>query len=190
MTTPAGDPPGSSGRGGRGRVAAVIVLVALAGTVFLLREALFDRTPRNLIVVVADTMRADHMGLYGYHRDTTPFLDSLASSCRIYRKAYSHYSYTWPTISNLFNGVPFSLALREGLFEKPDDERQTGGLVDANHTLAERLADRGFETRAVVANPFVNSRLRFAQGFRLFHDFYEWGIDPIARAVPRSAPRR
>ena len=53
---------------------------------------------RNVVLVVCDTLRADHLSLYGYHRDTSPFLDWLGQKGHVYQNAYSHFPYTWPTV--------------------------------------------------------------------------------------------
>ena len=80
---------------------------------------------------------------------------------------------------NLFTGVAFSELLATQRWVKPDPSREYGGLTEANVTLAEQLEAQGVHTRAVSANPFVNTKLGFAQGFSSFHDIYEW--DPAFR---------
>src|ERR1044071_3382132 len=131
----------------------------------------------NVIVVVCDTLRADHLGFHGYPRPTSPFLDGLAARSWVYSNAYSHYSYTWPSISNLFTGLPYSRLMSRGLFVVPDKALERGGLAAGNPTLAERLAAIGVRSAAVSANPYINTRLGFGQGFASFHDVYAWNPD-------------
>ena len=56
----------------------------------------------NVVVILVDTLRADHLGLYGYGRDTSPFLDSLGNGGIVFEEAYSSSSYTREAISALF----------------------------------------------------------------------------------------
>ena len=160
---------------------ALAALLGLAGAIFgVLRE----RRPAeegippggNVLVILCDTLRADHLGLYGYPRPTSPFLDSLARRAWVYDHAYSHFSYTWPTVSNLFTGRPYSRLVQDKLFVSPAADMSQGGLL-AVPTLAGRLRQAGVATAAVVANPYVNSRVGFAQGFDAFHDVYAWDPD-------------
>jgi arylsulfatase len=130
----------------------------------------------NVLVIVCDTLRADHLGLYGYPRPTSPFIDSLARRAWVYENAYSHFSYTWPTVSNLFTGRPYSRLVQDKLFVSPAADMSQGGLLPVP-TLAGRLRQAGVATAAVVANPYVNSRVGFAQGFDSFHDVYAWDPD-------------
>lgn len=132
--------------------------------------------PSNVIVVLCDTLRADHLGLYGYRRPTSPFLDSLAGRALVFDHAYSHYSYTWPTIANLFTGRPYSTLVREGLFASATGEGASaqGGLAPRNLTLAQQLSASGVATAAVSANPYVTAPLGFGRGFSTFHDVYAW----------------
>lgn len=132
------------------------------------------RRPENVLVVLCDTLRADHLGLYGYSLPTSPFIDSLARRAQVYDAAYSHYSYTWPSVSNLFTGLPYSHLVGEGLFTSPSNGFRDGGLAESAETLAERLGRRGVASAAVVANPYVAETLGFGQGFGEFHDALAW----------------
>lgn len=130
----------------------------------------------NVIVIIGDALRADHMGLYGYSRNTTPFIDSIQDKALVFDHAFSHFAYTWPTVSNLFTGKPFSALVNEKLFVDPktDSER---GLSDDNLTLAERLTTSGVAPLGISANPYITSNTGFAQGFGNFHDIYMWNKD-------------
>lgn len=127
-----------------------------------------------VVLVVIDTLRADHLGFHGYPRPTSPNLDRLAERGIVYERTYSHYSFTWPTVSNLFTGVAYSRLVAARRFLPPNPDMSAGGLTGENVTLAERLADAGIVSHAVSANPYLNSHLGFAQGFVRFHDIYSW----------------
>jgi len=154
-----------------------------------------ERSP--VILIVCDTLRADHLGFYGYSKPTSPFLDRLAARSWVYEHAYSSFSYTWPTVTNLFTGIPYSQLVARQLFTPPLKDLSGGGLVPANETLAERLAAAGVRSAAVSANPYVTARLGFGQGFSRFHDVETWDpafwktvhkysaleVNPVALAV-------
>jgi predicted AlkP superfamily pyrophosphatase or phosphodiesterase len=63
------------------------------------------RTPSRVILVVLDTLRADHLTTYGCERLTAPFLDSFASRSAIFDDAYAPSSWTAPSTASLFTGV-------------------------------------------------------------------------------------
>jgi arylsulfatase A-like enzyme len=167
---------------------AALVLAAglLAARDISSRRSAQRAAPRgNVVLIVCDTLRADHLGLYGYPLPTSPFLDQLGKRGWVYERAYSHFSYTWPTIANLFTGIPFSELVARELFVAPPRALESGGLTGAARTLAESLAARGVQTGAVSANPYVNSRLGFAQGFGSFHDIYSWDPEYWSTSLPK-----
>ena len=60
---------------------------------------------RNIILIVIDTLRADHLGLYGYPRPTSPFLDRLAESSLVLEACYSASNFTAPAFTSLFTAT-------------------------------------------------------------------------------------
>ncbi len=113
---------------------------------------------RNLLFVVVDTLRADHVGLYGYPRDTTPNLDRLAEDSLVFSQAISQSSWTMPATASLLTGL------------YPPEHGVTDGqsLAPGFETLAERLQEAGLTTFAVSANPVVGAGEGFHQGFERF----------------------
>ncbi len=64
--------------------------------------------PFNLVIVTLDTLRADHLGCYGYFRDTTPHLDALAKESLRFTRCYAPIAHTTPSHASLFTSVyPF-----------------------------------------------------------------------------------
>ena len=62
----------------------------------------------NVILILVDALRADHLGSYGYHRDTTPHMDSLAQTALFCVNSFSQSSYTPSSMASLFTGTyPF-----------------------------------------------------------------------------------
>ena len=90
--------------------------------------------PPNVIVISLDTLRADHMGAYGYHRDTTPFLDELAKECLVYDNART--TWTWTLIAHM--------SLLTGFYPAQHKVWSTGSaLAEGPWTLATRLKTAG-----------------------------------------------
>lgn len=125
----------------------------------------------NVIVLVLDTVRADHLSLYGYKRPTSPNLERLAPEFLVCRNAISSAPWTVPSHASLFTGLyPFSHGARSFLPKKI----RTGGwsnvfTLDSKWmTLAERLDRHGYLTAGLVSNPFLSRRSGLGQGFQQY----------------------
>lgn len=120
--------------------------------------------PRSLVLVVVDTLRADHLGPYGAPRGTTPQLDRLASSAALFEQAHSTSSWTLPAFASLFTGVG---AARHGAGRRVDEPGAEAfvGLGPELPTLAGELASAGFSTAGAGNNPFLHPGFGLARGF-------------------------
>jgi len=118
----------------------------------------------NLILISLDTFRADHMGLAGYRRDTTPTLDALARRSAVFTTAVTQAPWTRPAHLSLMTGTHPST--HGGDDPKPDSPCIWDGRVPP---LAELLRERGYRTAAFTAGGSVAARFGFYRGF----DFYD-----------------
>ena len=119
--------------------------------------------PRNVVLIVVDTLRADHTGLFGYERDTTPFLTALAKSAGAtsFSRAFAPAPWTKPSLATILTGlVPEVHAVT----------RHPDRLHADFETLAERLGALGFETGAVQSNLLLASVFGFDQGFTSWNE--------------------
>ena len=118
----------------------------------------------NVVLVVMDTVRADHLGLYGYRRKTTPNLERLAARGIRYDQARATAPWTLPSHVSMFAGLwPHQTGVGEN---RP--------LGTTYPTIAEFLAARGYLTAGFVANTyFCNSWYGLARGFEHYEDFYD-----------------
>ena len=93
---------------------------------------------RMIVMIIVDTLRADHLGCYGYDAIETPNIDGLAAEGTLYEKAITAIPVTLPSISTILTGAyPVQHGLRDnGPYQ----------LSDEWVTLAERLHDAGFVT--------------------------------------------
>jgi arylsulfatase A-like enzyme len=112
--------------------------------------------PRHVVLITVDTLRADHLGLYGYPRPTSPFMDSLAAESTLFVHAGATAPSTSPSMAKLLTGVHRS---SHGVRANGEN------LPEGVETLAEILKAHGFRTIARIANPLLDRSHGFAQGF-------------------------
>lgn len=115
--------------------------------------------PHNVVLVVVDTLRADHLSLYGYGRATTPRIDAWAAGGTVYEHAYAPAPWTLPSMTMLMTGR--QILRRAGV---KDEERVT---------LAERLHQHGFQTGGIVANGLLRAQFGWSRGF----EHYDQDVD-------------
>ncbi len=127
----------------------------------------------NVIVVLVDTLRADHMSLYGYQRTTTPFLDDFATDTVVFERARSQAACTFPSVNTLLTSRYAFDFTRQGQFQM--------GIPEEYPSLAEILKANGYKTLAVSASPIVrqtpskrNPNAGFGRGFDVFDETCQW----------------
>lgn len=133
-----------------------------------------ENSPQNVIIILVDTLRADHMSLYGYPRTTTPFIDRLAQESVVFERARSQAACTFPSVNSLLTS-----RYAFDYYRQPEGNL---GIPEAYPTLAELLRDAGFQTAAVSASPIVratgskeNPGGGFGRGFAIFDETCLWG---------------
>jgi arylsulfatase A-like enzyme len=133
----------------------------------------------NLIVVLLDTLRVDHLGYYGYKRNTSPNLDKFAEKSTVFLEHYSHSSRTGPSVATLFTGLyPKS----HGVINPLSHWDAKGTLTESQTTLAEILKSKGYVTAGFNSNPNIVSRFGFNQGFDVYKTFF--GKVPMDISTP------
>ena len=114
-------------------------------------------------MVVLDTHRYDRLGSYGYHRPTTPNLDSFASESLFFKKAIAPGQWTIPSHASLFSGE--APAVHQTV--QADDV-----LPKEFQTLASRLSAAGVKTTGFCNNPLVGViQNGFKRGFDHFYNY-------------------
>jgi arylsulfatase A-like enzyme len=125
-----------------------------------------DPERKNVILIIMDTVRKDRLSLYGYERQTTPYLDQFARESIVFENAFSSSSWTIPAHASLFTGLyPSQLHLAK--------KEKAHWLNNSFRTLAEILGEKGMKTYGYSANGNISAGTNFAQGFDLF-----WQMDP------------
>jgi arylsulfatase A-like enzyme len=127
----------------------------------VVRSAAPRTGPQGVVVILADTLRSDHLDAYGYGRATAPRLHRMAQEGTLFRDAVSQASWTKVSMSsNLLSLYPSSHRIRSFSDRLPDEA----------HTLAEAFRDAGFATLSLSANFFVGKLTHLEQGFEEFHE--------------------
>lgn len=117
--------------------------------------------PPDVWLISADTLRADHLGCYGYLRDTTPNLDALAARGALFERAFSASSWTLPAHASMLTGLyPVGHGLRDDGVALPPQVP----------TLAEGLRRLGYHGVATVSHVYVSSAFGLDRGFEVFDD--------------------
>ncbi len=118
--------------------------------------------PPSVILITMDTVRADHLSLYGYGRPTTPVLDALARSGIRFERARAAAPWTLPSHATMFTGLWQHEVGADWL--TPLDRRAT--------TLAEVLGSRGYATAGFVGNElYCSYDTGLSQGFTHYEDY-------------------
>jgi arylsulfatase A-like enzyme len=170
--------------------AGLLVFVVISGSAWLTESrALAHLSPAapdspNVLVIVVDTLRADHLSSYGYARPTTPNIDRLANEGVLFDNAVSASSWTYPSHVSLVTG--------RDTFEHGAGQIETITLLAANKssfggypTIGEVLQEHGYRTGAFSANRFYFiGNAGFHRGFIHFEDYYDSPADMFARTLP------
>ncbi len=115
----------------------------------------------SVVLIIVDALNAKHMGIYGYHRDTSPNMDRLAKRGVLLSNYVSNSSWTRPSFTTMITGQPKSVHRMEW-----DGNNLDKQIV----TLAERFREAGYRTAAFVGNQVVQKLWGFNQGFQVYED--------------------
>ena len=167
--------------------AATVVLVwgGLTGWGWAAEEMAVRRLPEaksevpNVVIVLVDTLRADHLSVYGYQRPTSPNIDRIATQGVLFENAISASSWTLPSHASLLSG-------RYSYEHGATDVKPPAGKAfdDRYPSLAETFTRQGYRTGAFSANYSYFSRdLGFGRGFAHFEDYFHSAFDGFSRTL-------
>jgi arylsulfatase A-like enzyme len=156
----------------RARVAALVALLALMGCGGprsaspspTSRGGTPAGTSRNVLLITIDTLRADHLGLYGYRRNTSPRMDALAREGVVFDQAYTYWPKTRASMIMMFTGRRPSL---NGY------SKSHPVLLGFNPTIASALKDAGYRTAALVDNANLAAQQGYSKGFDSYRETWE-----------------
>jgi len=136
----------------------------------------------SVLLITLDTTRADHLGMYGAARPTSPRLDELSRESAVYERAYAPSTWTLPSHASLFTGkYPKShgarydengpLVLGDAIAGPANWKRiRARSLASGERTLAGLLGAAGYRTGAVVGGPWMKRVFGLDRGFEHYDD--------------------
>jgi arylsulfatase A-like enzyme len=115
-------------------------------------------TRPNVLWVVWDTVRADHLSVYGYHKPTTPKLENWAENARVFEQCTATAGQTLPSTASMFTG----------LFPREHGTTPAWPRLDDRFpTIAELFRDAGYRTYLFSANAYISNEHNFHRGFEV-----------------------
>lgn len=141
------------------------------------KQELYAKTkPDAVVFLTIDTLRADHLGCYGYPRNTTPNIDRIASEGVLFEKMLAASSGTVPSFGTLMSGM-------NPIIHGAMDQR---GIIDPDiKMMAEYFQEVGFKTYGISSNPFLSEKAGFAQGFDEFVELGHATSDKVIAAAKK-----
>lgn len=146
----------------RAGIVAVSILILFNIFMFFYTNSIRGENP-NIVLITIDTLRADRLSSYGYHRITSPNIDRLAEKGILFENAYSQSSWTYPSMASMHTS------------EYPShfgDSKFKNRIHNKSLTLAEHMKNNFYSTYAVVSNIVVSEIFGFGQGFDKFEDAF------------------
>ena len=138
----------------------------------------------NMLLISIDSLRADHLGTYGYERETSPNIDALAADGVVFENTVSSSTWTLPAHMSMLS------SLNSRVHGVVDDGRK---LTDAATLVSNVFQRSGWRTAAVVAGPYLNHQFGFAQGFDVYDDetisFASTGASHVERTSLKTHER-
>ena len=129
----------------------------------------------SVLLITIDTLRADHLGLYGYRRPTSPHIDALGQRGTVFDRAFTF----WPKTRGSFVMMMTGRRPSQNGYSKTHQV-----LLDFNPTLAAVLKQAGYRTAAVLDNPNLAAQHGYARGFETYRE--TWEEPALATETDRS----
>lgn len=165
----------------------LLMFLGIRGSIRLKEREELTRLPTaapdapNTIVIVIDTLRADHVSAYGYSRLTTPNLDRMAEQAALFENAISACSWTLPSHASLLTGKYPSEHGMQNVQPAPWLGGKRSNL-NGYPTIGDALEKTGYRTGAFSANQtYFTSNVGLGRGFLHFEDYFESPKDMFMR---------
>jgi arylsulfatase A-like enzyme/Tfp pilus assembly protein PilF len=147
----------------------ILILTALTGLPAV-AQTVVAQTPAkpalNVVLITIDTLRADHVGCYGYKQIKTPNIDGLAAEGSRFERAFAAVPVTLPSHSAILTGT---YPMLSGMHDFSGNK-----LSPLQPTLASVLKQAGYQTGAVIAAAVLDSRFGLNQGFDFYYDHFDF----------------
>ena len=148
----------------------------------------------NIVVILIDTLRPDHLQHNGYDRPTSPFMADFAASAAVFRNAFSTSSWTAPSTASVFTGLyPTRHGITRGFHanrKQMESVEATGEapmdllkLPESIMTLPERIQAAGYRTLAITTNVNIDDKLGFHRGFDSFQYHRQGSVEDVEQTM-------
>jgi arylsulfatase A-like enzyme/Tfp pilus assembly protein PilF len=143
-----------------------LILVVMALTALPATAQTPAKPALNVVLITIDTLRADHVGCYGYRQIKTPNIDGLAADGVRFERAFAVVPVTLPSHSSMLTGT---YPMLSGMHDFSGNK-----LSPLQPTLASVLKQAGYQTGAVIGAAVLDSRFGLNQGFDFYYDHFEF----------------
>jgi arylsulfatase A-like enzyme/cytochrome c-type biogenesis protein CcmH/NrfG len=143
-----------------------IVIVLIAFTALPAAAQTPAKPAPNVVLITIDTLRADHVGCYGYKQIKTPNIDGLAAEGTRFDRAFAVVPVTLPSHTTMMTGT---YPMLSGMHDFSGNR-----LSPLQPTLASVLKQAGYQTGAVIAAAVLDSRFGLNQGFDFYYDHFDF----------------
>jgi len=133
--------------------------------------------PLNVVIIGVDTLRPDHLGCYGYDRNTSPGIDRFATQGVLFENVISHSPWTLPSFASIFTSLYPAQHGASALNSQ---------LRTDQPTLAMMLLKKGYSTAAIINAPFLRPEFKLDRGFE-FYDYKPPFADRLADGTTADA---
>ena len=166
----------------------IIFVVILISFIAKIRKADIDKRP-NVILIVVDALRPDHLGCYGYHKNTSPNIDDLADDSTLFKTAVTVFPRTTPSAASLLTGLyPHTHGTRS------ITAKEYRFISYENLFLSEILQNQGYDTAAFIEHALLNKRSGMEQGFKTFananesKELFQWSLSWLHNHRKKNKP--
>src|SRR5258706_5514814 len=125
-----------------------------------------EKSVPNVVLITIDTLRADHLGCYGYQQIKTPNIDGLAADGARFTRAFTAVPVTLPSHTSMLTGT---YPMLSGMHDFSGNK-----LSPLQPTLASILKQAGYQTGAVIGAAVLDSRFGLNQGFDFYYDHFDF----------------
>lgn len=147
-----------------------LILTGIISAILIFSSLPKKPTNANVILITIDALRPDHLGCYGYKRDTSPNIDRLASGGILFTQAISQGASTVPSLPSLMTSLyPYQHGVLTNTYR----------TTITHPVLAQILKDNGYNTCAIVANDILHTGI--AKGFDYAHFDFNMHADAITQ---------
>ncbi len=139
----------------------------------------------NVILISIDTLRADHLGCYGYERNTSPNIDRFAKDSVLFEKDYSAAPWTLPSHASIFTSLYPS---QHGAHAIPGTKTNFTNILASVPTISEILHNHSFYNVAITDGGAVSAKYGFGRGFYNYTELYPWSMNFTLHRIIKEMP--